>query len=217
MAQGKERSVKAAAAIAKQMFIYGDKNGLPVLDCVILGEIVGLAPDTIKKRMPAWVKEREAHLQRRVDNPLGFILDQRTVEKNIKDGDFLRAQSDELMAEAGNCQDIGAEVLELLQDLAEASGLGEKDHEKLMVMFDAYFKTTANRQRILVQYLAVQKRWQEVSGVAMTMKAHEAGMRDDVKGQKKIALAQAEAALRKQDPGYSPPKVIHDKAVFVQD
>jgi hypothetical protein len=195
--RGTEKSVKAGTELARQAFLYGGPDGVPVISKQLLAAMADVHPTTIEAHMPKWTRQREELLRTREDNPLGYILSPETVEQNRKDVEFLRLETDKLKLESENLVGITENLYSVLENLSENLDLGPDDADKIIGLASKYFAASANRSKVLTLFMAAQKRWQESSGIASSMKSFEAGQREAEKGKARIAAKEKELAMLK--------------------
>jgi hypothetical protein len=193
--KGEEKSIKAGTELARHAFLYGGPDGVPVISKQLLADMAGVHPTTIGAHLPAWTRQREELLRQREENPLGYILSPETVEQNRKDVEFLRLETDKLKLESENLVGITDKLYGVLENLSENLDLGPDDADKIIGLVGKYLGASANRSKVLTLFLAVQKRWQESSGIASSMKSFEAGQREAEKGKARIAAKEKEIAL----------------------
>jgi cell division protein FtsB len=194
---GIERNRKASRELAKQAFLYGEGDGKPVLDIHRLIEISGLHPATIKRHMDEWTAEREEMLINKGNCGLALHLSGKTIKDHHADVAFLREQADKLKSEVANLEKAENLLLTILENMADSLDLGPDDADKLISLADKYFKILGSKKSLITLSLAVQKRWQESSGIASTMKAWETGQREQEKGLARVEAKKKELELLK--------------------
>ena len=169
-------------AYARQLFLYGDGDGRPVTGVAVLSDRTGCSKANLGRRIPEWEGEREALLIE--SSTINLDISPDSLRKHAEDVRFLRERADSLEAEV----QASDEVAEDLRDALLSAEAGEDLHQIL----DSYIKSAMNAQKSMGQWLTVQKRWVESSGIAAKLKAYGAAETEKARGRARLSQKPAE-------------------------
>lgn len=174
-------------AAARISFLFGNGGGVPVQNTKELARLHNLSEKTIRKYVPTWLKESEEKAAKVNNEVLGLSLSNgplsvppETLVASNKDTDFLRKRLDDLKNEIENID----KTVNWLEKILNSFDNDEK--EFLSTAFQFYLRTSANKQSLTKQYLAVHTRWTAVAGVDSIREIQVAGA-------KAVSVAQAKA------------------------
>lgn len=157
------KGTKAATEAARMMFLYGEGDGVRILDVQELAKRSGVHHMTIRTRMPEWQKELEEKLKS--TSKLGSVgelsVAPEIYEKNSKDVSFIRARMDEIMTEV---EDLGPITLKLEDLVGQFTGEG-KEFDKALVLLDKYLRFCMNRKSLMKLFTELKTSWNHEVGL----------------------------------------------------
>jgi hypothetical protein len=125
-----------------------------------------------------------------------------SLRKHAEDVAFLRERADSLEAEVKASDDVAED----LRDALLSAEAGEDLHQIL----DSYIKSAMNAQKSMGQWLTVQKRWVESSGIAAKLKAFSAAETEKARGRARLSQKPEETFVPK-------PARVPDPNIFQTD
>ena len=189
------RNPNAATVEAKNLFIYGDETGHRVTCPKELASRTGCHERTIREYQKTWQSERVEMLKSVHDGSLVAGLSEETLNKAHHDEVFIRARMDELKIQFDEVSEIEDKLFTLLDSMDDKVAMGLKEYGKLESLLTKYLENNASKRAITTQFLTLQKRWQEISGLESRMKAGESALKAIATTQ---AKAEAEEALERK-------------------
>lgn len=166
----------AKTSLARQFFLFGSGSGRPVTEIKTLAKLTGCSECNLARKVPAWTEEREALLIE--SSTINIDIAPDSLRKHAEDVAFLRERADTLEEEVRTCEDTAETLREALVD----AGAGEDLHQIL----EGYIKSSVNAQKTTAQWLTVQKRWVESSGIEAKLKAFSAGETEKARGRARL-------------------------------
>lgn len=164
--------------LARQLFLFGDGDGRPVTTLKTLAKRTGCSECNLARRVPDWTREREALL--RESSTINLDISAETLRKHADDVAFLRERADTLEAEVRTSD----AVAETLRAALVGAGADEDLHQTL----NSFIKSAMNAQKATTQFLAVQKRWVENSGIEAKLKAFSASETEKARGLARLSV-----------------------------
>lgn len=177
---------------ARQLFLYGSGDGRRILSAGALAEASGLHIETIRKRMPQWLKEAEELLSGTSSSGLALSLSAKDLvfhkenmihlEKQIK---IVKFELDQL--------DIITEKLEGWLEKFQ----GTDEMETAIRIFHDWQRASGTKSSLRSQFLAMQKQHATLSGIIDLKDVEVVRAKEISKGKAKLEMqkiAQQDAA-----------------------
>lgn len=172
--------------LARQLFLFGDGDGRPVTALKTLAKRTGCSECNLARRVPEWTEEREDLL--RASSTINLDISAETMRKHAEDVAFLRERADALEAEVETSDEIAQGLRDALLD----AGGGDHLHKLL----NSFIKTALSSQKATTQWLAVQKRWVESSGVESKLKAFSASETEKARAKARLSVKSEEPEVK---------------------
>lgn len=180
-----KKKAKPATAAARQMFIYGEGDGVRVLEVKELAEKAGVSEQTIREHLPHWQDEVEENLRK--DSKLGstttLSLPDETLEKHKLDTEFIRKRLDEVSAEIEALTPIISNLERIVDQISQIS----EDGDKVIALFDRYLRLCMNRKSLIKLFTDLKRLWDEKVGLDSLKAVQEAVA-------KSVGVAQAKSS-----------------------
>jgi len=195
-------AIKSETQIARQLFLYGAGDGKRVLSAKALCKATGLHEATIQRHMGKWQKESEELLSGASDCGVALHLSRETLDAHDRDMIVLRGQINQIAFELKNIERITAR-LEGWIDKFDGED-GEKD--QALRILEAWQRNCGQKAALRSQFLALQKQWVSLSGVADMQEIQATREKTIVVGKAKLELKKEEnnAGIRDVSSSLSP-------------
>lgn len=177
---------------ARQLFLYGAGDGRRILNAKALAEASGLHIETIRKRMPQWLKEAEGILSGASSSGLALNLSRETMDLHKSNMVFLEKQLQLIKYEL----DTMDTITEKLEDWLDKFS-GENEFEKAIQIFHDWQRASGTKSSLRSQFLALQKQHATLSGIVDLKDIEVVRAKEISKGKAKLEmqkLTQQEAA-----------------------
>lgn len=185
------RQAPAGVEVARQAFLYGQGDGIPVVNVKRLAEIGDVTEATINRWMPGWLKQREEILVSSGSSDFGLVLSGETLTQHRKNTEFLKEQHDSLAAELKLIPKLHEFLEKVLDAFVSAP---EKDYDQALKLFNAYHRNAGNARSIQSQFIAVQRAWKENAGIDSLQAVAEAREKTLATGRAKLDVKREEGA-----------------------
>jgi hypothetical protein len=150
---------KSQTRYAKQLFLYGAGDGVPVRNVAKLSELSKVTDETIRKHLPGWEREAEQLLANTSEVGLAIKLSKETLDANNRDIEFIRDQMNQCAFEIKNMDKIVARLAEWLDKF------DEDNIKDALSIFNDWQRAFASKSSLRSQFIALKKLWDEKSGI----------------------------------------------------
>lgn len=166
LVERKNKNRNPETIAARQLFLYGEGDGVRVLDLKELSQKSGAAVSTLRLRLPEWEAEYEEIVKSssklaNAGSPSILSLPQEVFEHHNGDLSFIRERLDKLKAELTALPSMISDLRTMISDFAA-------DPEKIdeaMTLLEKYLRTSANEKRLLGMFSDVKKLWDSKVGL----------------------------------------------------
>lgn len=188
----KKPHTKPATEAARQLFLYGEGDGVRVLEVKDLIAKTGLSRQTIQNHLPKWQQEVGEVLQStsKLASPNSLSLSSETLEAHKADIAFIRKQLDESKSEIERLPVIISDLEGLVQQFVD-------DSDKAIVLLDRYLRTSMNKKSLTKRFVELKLLWDSKSGVDSLKNIQEATA-------KAVSIASAKSEPSEQQEGVVP-------------
>lgn len=202
----REKPVNLAPKLeaARQLFLYGDKDGVRVLEALEIAKRVGCHPSSVWRHIKDWTAEFESMLIRGNDfsqlqaraneNELNRELRNEDVEKFKSDLLWVTKQTESLRKEVDNTEKIE----EICYSWLKNSDISEKGEDAFLAMAEKFFSAVHTKSKLRSQWIAMEKEWVRMSGIEGKMEIVQNAEKARAIGRVKIDLKREET---EQTPG----------------
>lgn len=137
---------KASTEAARQMFLYGEGDGVRIVDVQELAKKTGASDQTIRMRIPEWQAELENILvgTSKLGSPNILSLPNETLEKHREDVEFFRARLDKAKTELTALPSIISELKDLVHQFAS----DESKFDEALALMDRTLRLWANEKSL---------------------------------------------------------------------
>lgn len=195
MAKPKAPDSKTLAA--RQMFLYGEGDGVRITSIPELSAKSGVTQLTLRKWLPTWNEELEETLRKttKLASPTILSLSHEILEDHKADISFFRTNLDILKAEHDS---LDTALDEMLQFCRNFEG-DEAKFDQFIKIFDRYCRLSMNKKGLMSQIMKIKELWDSKSGVDSLKSVQEATA-------KAISVASAKSAP--DEDGSDAPRVV---------
>lgn len=190
----KRKGTKPATEVARQLFLYGEGDGIRILDNRTLAEKSGLHPETLRKWLPKWTEEFEEKLKgtSKIGSVNALSLPDEVFEHHKADNEFIRKRLDKAKFEL-------EQLPQIIENLSLIVTQASTDPEKIdimMAMLDKYIRFSMNEKSLTKLFMDLKNLWDSKVGL------------DSLKAiQESVAKAQAKSATAEDKPVEAKPEV----------
>lgn len=163
---------KSATEAARLLYLYGEGDGVRILDVKELSAKSGVHEVTIRGCVKEWQNELEETL--RSSSKLGpansLSVPSETMEAHRSDVDFIRQRLDKAKSELSALPSIVADLRSLIESIH-----GDEDKiDTLIQLFDRYLRLSMNEKSLTKLFMDLKALWDAKSGVDSLKNIQEA-------------------------------------------
>lgn len=152
--------LRAETRYAKQLFLYGAGDGVPIRSVPKLAEMAGVHVETVRRHLPEWEKESEALLASASANGLAIQLSAEKLADHESDMIHLRDSINRVKFEMDRLDEITARLTEWMDKFEDDS-----DRQVALTILDQWLRSCGQRSSLQSQFLALQKQWTSLVGI----------------------------------------------------
>lgn len=180
-------ALRAETRYAKQLFLYGAGDGVPVRSVPRLAEMSGVHEQTIRRNLPKWEKEAEAMLSGTSECGLALQLSAKQLQEHENDMNHLRDQLNQVKFESEKLEEISARLLDFMENFDD-----ESDRNYALRVFENWCAAAGARSTLRSQFLALQKQWTSLSGIVDLKDIAAVREKEMQKGKAKLEIKKLE-------------------------
>lgn len=186
---------KAATESAKRMWLYGEGDGIRILDIQELVKKSGVCRSTIQNHMPKWKEELDTILKAssKLASPNILSLPNETLEKHKEDIDFIRGRLDKAKSELTALPSIISD----LRDLVSQFISDEDKYDQAITLLDRYLRMSMNEKSLTKLFIDLKNVHDQKCGIDSLKAIQEA-----------TGKAASVAALKAENPSPQNPEGI---------
>lgn len=192
--------MKPSVEFARQAFLYGNGDGVPIGDVEKLAALGSCHENTIRNWLPAWKKEREALVSGSSSLGLSLSLSAETLNQHKTDMQFLRTRIDETLTESK----LLPKAISFLESfISEFNKFADPEERmSILAIFQTYLASLGHKKSLDQHFLAMQARWVKLGGVESLLTVAETREKTLATGRAK-QLLEKEKAESTGNPGDS--------------
>jgi len=159
----KPKGTRVTTEYARQLFLYGEGDGVRVIDVKELIKRSGVCENTIRNRMPEWQKELEDSL--RSSSKLGLAttlsVPDEVMTFHHADNEFIRTRLDKTKSELTALPSIIADLRSIISEFVS----DPDKYDEALTVFNQYIRLSMNEKSLTKLFIDLKKLWDEKVGL----------------------------------------------------
>lgn len=190
----KKLSIKTETKQARQLFLYGDGDGVRVINAEELAKRSGVHVGTIYRNLPQWEKEWEEILTGKNERTLAIALSAEQLQLHKS---CIKTLEDQIRQCSWELEQFD-EITSRLESICENFSLNTENGDAALRLLENYLASRGAKDALRKTFMAMHKHYTDLTGVRDLLDVQATAAKELEKGRVRIRLKQ-EAAEQPRD------------------